>query len=234
MSFKTILATILIVLSLSSSAWADQGEKETPERPRRWNVIDGANRVYTRVGIDPALGMALGYARELDFADTGRNWLLFGDFSTPFVSFGRSGALEPGAYLPIVRYKLFRFSTEATFELGWTRNRNYNSVRLAPGLGLLPGIGGKDNRWYVDAIFAYERAIANHIVHTDFYREVFYEDAKDGWYYGTGSRFRMGLRVGFRINRFDLELRAAHDRTERFRFAGGSPVAATLGFGARI
>ena len=221
---RSIAAALLLVVAIVGPAQAEP----------RWHVVEGDNRVLLRAGLDPALGFTVGYGREFPLANTGRNWVLFGEFATTFATFGSNGSLKPRAWLPIVRYKLFRFSTEGTFELGWTHNRNYNSVRLAPGVALLPGIGGDAGRWYVDGEFAYERAIANHVENTDYYREVFYEDARDGWYRGTGSRFRMGLRGGFRIDRWNVEIRLAHDRTERFNFPGGSPFAATLGAGMRF
>ena len=238
MTISLILVSVMSVRSAGAETtpFAADIELSKPanKHNEKWTVIDGPNQVFARAGIDPALGVVLGYGRGFDLFETGRHWELFGEFEGPFTSFGKNGAATAGAFLPIVRYGYFRFSTEVSFEVGWLQNRNYRSVRFAPGLTLLPGVGARNGRWYIDGVFGYQRAVSNHIKHTEYYREVFYDDAKNGWYYGTGGRFRMGARIGFLFNRWRLELRAAHDRTERFRTTGGSPFSATLGAGVRF
>ena len=86
------------------------------------------------------------------------------------------------------------------------------------------------HHWFLAGEFGFDKAIITHLTHSDWYRQYFYPDAKDGWYLNAGGTYHYGMAGGVAIGRTELALRAGWLRTEDFHDMM-PPMYAGLGVG---
>jgi hypothetical protein len=75
--------------------------------------------------------------------------------------------------------------------------------------------GFYDSSWFVAAEAGLDWAAATYIEHTERYRRVVYEGARDGWYSSTGTTMVYGLLGGYSFRNVDVILRAGQRRDLR-------------------
>lgn len=96
----------------------------------------------------------------------------------------------------------------------FSRNKLFRGNTLEASFGLQPGY--YRNKWFAAADLQYHRLLLTRLHHTDYYREAYYEGAKDGWFRQSGGRFQAGFCGGISFGKHDLNLRAGMSLTHDF------------------
>jgi hypothetical protein len=108
-------------------------------------------------------------------------------------------------------YKTFSIPIRLSFNVVSAYNKLFQSVGLGSELGIAPGYYGR--LFEIAPEFGWDQKWGTHIKHSDWYRQYFYEDAKNGWYRMTSSSIRAGIHFAWNINRYVLiGLRAGYQR----------------------
>lgn len=200
------------------------------EAAAQWNVARfGAerNRVYTAFGLDPALVSTVGYGRVVPVR--GHDVQLTGDVGVVTARMDtRDFRARLGAQTSLVRWRSVHATGTATFITRGTSNAIYEGFNF--GADVTGTLGVYRRRWFAAGEAGKDKAIITHIRHSDWYRETYYADAKDGWYLDAGGTERFGLASGVTIGRTEIVGRAGWHQSERGR-ALAAPVYASLGVG---
>jgi len=192
------------------------------------------NRVYLKVGIEPTTMVTFGYQHSFSSEFLNRTINAFAEWKVPVYKFNlKNSELKIGGIIPLLEKGNFKIINNLNFSFGGVSTRHFSSKRLAIADEL--SIGMYKNNWFVAATFEYEKILLINLQHTDFYKESYYPDAKDGWYKGTGGMFQVGIQGGLTIKeKYDVKLEAKMPFTEKFNNYGGSPLHANLAFGYRF
>jgi len=196
----------------------------------QWNVErfgSTRNQVYTTFGLDPALVSSVGYGRVVPLL--GREWQLGAEVGVVAAEFDtRDFRARLQARTSLVRWRSLRLVGSAAFITRGTENSIYRALNF--GADFTGAAGVYRQGWFVAGEFGFDKAIITHLTHSDWYRENFYPDAKDGWYLNAGGTYHYGVSGGVAIGRTELTLRAGWQRTEDFNDLL-PPVYASLGVG---
>lgn len=88
---------------------------------------------------------------------------------------------------------------------------------LGFNLQLNPGITWP--RGGIGADLQYNRFLATHFVHSDFWRQYYYKEVKDGWYRSTSANLRTGIYLSSWLGRrqsVELHLRGGYQTNGKF------------------
>lgn len=100
--------------------------------------------------------------------------------------------------------------------IGLFNNRTKNSMNSVASSGfrlsITPGYYKKS--WFVASEIAYEKFLLTHIENSEFYKKVYYAEAKDGWYKNSGGNIHFGIITGKTINKGELNLKFGLQTTE--------------------
>jgi hypothetical protein len=196
----------------------------------QWNVErfgSARNQVYTTFGLDPALVSSVGYGRVVPWL--GREWQLGAEVGVVAAEFDtRDFRARLQARTTLVRWRSLRLVGSAAFITRGTENSIYRALNF--GSDFTGAAGVYRRRWFVAGEFGFDKAIITHVTNSDWYRENFYPDAKDGWYLDAGGTYHYGVVTGVAIGRAELGLRAGWLRTEDFNDMV-PPMYAGLGVG---
>jgi len=216
--------TLRIVVALAVPAMAAR------DVAAQWNVErfgSTRNQVYTTFGLDPALVSSVGYGRVVPLL--GREWQLGAEVGVVAAEFDtRDFRARLQARTSLVRWRSLRLVGSAAFITRGTENSIYRALNF--GADFTGAAGVYRQGWFVAGEFGFDKAIITHLTHSDWYRENFYPDAKDGWYLNAGGTYHYGVSGGVAIGRTELTLRAGWQRTEDFNDLL-PPVYASLGVG---
>ncbi len=201
------------------------------------NIINNApedNRVYTRIGIEPATMNTIGYQRNFQLGHFENRLTSYLEWSTAAFKFGwNNSELKIGGIFPLFEYGSFTILNDANASSGTASNINFKSNKFAVGDKV--NIGWYKPVWFLASTIEYEKIYLNQITHTKSFKEKFYEDAVDGWYYGTGGNFQFGLAIGWTIlKKVDTSFEVKLPVTEKFNAFGGSPLHVNMGLGYRF
>ena len=180
------------------------------------------NLVYIGTGIEPTWDLTLGYQRPMKI---GRCTMYpYAEWHPSVVRFGfRNWNSKLGMRYRVIQKGAFAVINNTLLSPGRVETRNFNSFKIAISDRIL--IGLFDPRKYLAFSAEYKKIVLSHIHHTAYYREVFYEDAHDGWYKSTGGMVQFGLEGGFSIgNRWSATIDLKMPLTEKFTGYGGSPA----------
>lgn len=183
----------------------------------QWNVArfeTERSRVYTTFGLDPAWIGSVGYGRVIGLG--GHDFQLTGDLGV--VSAGldaRDFRARIGTQTSLFKWRSMHLTGSATFITRGTDNSIYRALNF--GADLTGSLGVYRHRWFGAGEFGFDKAIITHVSHTDWYRENFYPDAKNGWYLDTGGTYHYGLAGGYSLGRTEIVGRVGLLRTERFK-----------------
>jgi len=198
----------------------------------QWNVErfgSARNQVYTTFGLDPALVASVGYGRVVPML--GREWQLgveAGVVAPDFASRDYRARLQ--ARTTLLGWRSLRLVGSAAFITRGTDNSIHRAINF--GADFTGTAGVYRPGWFVAGEFGFDKAIITHLTHSDWYRQNFYPDAKDGWYLNAGGTYHYGVAAGVAIGRTELALRAGRLRTEDFNDLQ-PPMYASLGLGFR-
>jgi hypothetical protein len=116
----------------------------------------------------------------------------------------------------------------ATFITRGTENSIYRGLNF--GADFTSTAGVYRPRWFAAGEFGFDKAVITHITHSDWYRQHYYADAKDGWYLNAGGRYHYGVISGLALGKAELVGRFGFQRTEDFNTLL-PPMYASLGMG---
>jgi hypothetical protein len=198
----------------------------------QWNVarfegdID-RNRSYTSFGLDPAFIGTVGYARIIPVH--GHAFQLTADAGIVTARTDtRDFRARIGTQTSLVRWKSVNLTGSATFVTRGTDNAIYQGFNF--GADISGTLGVYRPRWFAAGEFGKDKAIITHITHSDWYRDHYYPDAKDGWYLDAGGTVRAGMTGGITIGRTELAGRVGVQQTERYNSLA-LPMYASIGLG---
>jgi hypothetical protein len=169
------------------------------------------SRVYTQVGLDPALMTSIGYGRVLRVI--GHDFQLAGEAAV--VASGRDisdARARITTTTSLLRWGSVHLTGSASAVARHTDNAIYRAVSI--GADATASLGFYRPGWFVAGEFGKDKSIVTHVKHTDLYRETFYENAKDGWYLDAGGYYRYGFAGGFAIGPVEIAGRAGWQKTE--------------------
>ena len=196
----------------------------------QWNVAryeTSRNRVYTVVGLDPAVVGATGYGRVVTVR--GHHFQITADAG---VAGARMDAHDfrarVGTQTSLAHWRSVHVAGSATFLTRGTENSVYQGINF--GADITGSLGVYRHRWFAAGEFGKDKAIVTHVKHSDWYRTYHYADAKDGWYIDAGGTYHYGLASGVALGKMELAGRLGWQRTERFNELT-PPVYANVGVG---
>lgn len=183
----------------------------------QWNVArfgSERNRVYTTAGLDPAAITTLGYGRVVQVS--GHDFQLTGDVGIVAAGMDtRDFRTRIGTQTSLLQWRSMHLTGSATFITRGTQNSIYRGINF--GADFSGTLGMYRSGWFAASELGFDKAIITHLTHTDWYRENFYPDAKDGWYLDAGGTYHYGLAGGFALGRSEIVGRVGLLRTERFK-----------------
>jgi hypothetical protein len=202
------------------------------EANAQWNVArfdTDRSRVYTTFGLDPASIGSLGYGRVLSLR--GHDFQLTGDLGVVTAGMdARDFRARVGTQTSLVQWRSVHLTGSATFVTRGTDNSIYRGLNF--GADLTGSLGVYRQRWFTAGEFGFDKAIITHVTHSDWYRNHYYPDAKDGWYLDAGGTYHYGLAGGVTLGRTEIVGRVGLLRTERFKsLATPGYVSLGVGFG---
>lgn len=219
MRTRTIVTVALLGLALGRS-----------EATAQWNVArfgDRPNRVYTTVGLDPALVATVGYGRTIRLF--GRHLQLSGDVGLAVAELDtRDFRARVRVRTSVIHWRSLHLTGAATFITRGTENSIYRGFSY--GADLTGTLGLYRPGWFVAGEFGKDKAVITHVTHSEWYRTYFYPQARDGWYLDAGGTFHYGLTTGITVGRAELAARFGFMRTERFNDVV-PPMYASAGIG---
>jgi hypothetical protein len=196
----------------------------------QWNVARydaGSNRVYATAGLDPALVTSVGYARVIPVL--GHGFQLAGEVGVVTAGIDtRDFRTRIELESSVLRWRSLNLIGSATFITRGTENDIYRGFNF--GADIMGTVGVYRPRWFAAGQFGKDKAIVTHIKHSDWYRDNFYPDAKDGWYLDAGGTFHYGAIAGIAFGKAELVGRAGFLRTEEFNDLT-PPMYASIGLG---
>ena len=188
------------------------------------------SHIYTTFGLDPALVGTIGYGQVVR--------VLGHDFQVA----GEAGVVATGGDVSdararvttttsLLRWRSVRLVGSASAVARHTDNVGYRAISI--GADATASLGVYKRGWFVAGEFGKDKSIVTHVKHTDFYRENFYEGAKDGWYLDAGGYYRYGFVAGVAIRRVELSGRVGWQKTEDWNDMA-VPMYVSLGVGLAL
>ncbi|HSL69931.1 MAG TPA: hypothetical protein VK864_06790 [Longimicrobiales bacterium] len=199
----------------------------------QWNVArfdTDRNTVYTTFGLNPAWVTTMGYGRVVPVF--GHDFQIAGEVGVVAAGVdARDFRVRLETHTSLVRWRSMNVTGSATFITRGTENSVYRGLNF--GADLTGTVGAYRPGWFTAAEFGFDKAVITHVTHSDWYRETYYPNAKDGWYLDAGGTYHYGLTGGVSIGRTELAGRFGWQKTEEFRDLT-PPVYASLGLGFRF
>jgi hypothetical protein len=196
----------------------------------QWNAARydaNANRVYAVVGLDPALVTTVGYARVVPMF--GHNFQFAADAGVASAEIDtRDFRARLDLQSSILHWQSLRLVGSATFITRGTENSIYTGLNFGSDFTATGGVYRQS--WFAAGQFGFDKAVITHITHSDYYRDHYYADAKDGWYLNAGGTFHYGAVAGITLGRAEMVGRFGLLRTEDFKDLT-PPMYASVGAG---
>ena len=204
------------------------------EAAAQWNVArfgaDHPNQMYVTFGLDPALVTSVGYARDMRIA--GQPWQLGAEVGVVAADFDvQDFRARLVARSALLRWRSVRLIGSAAFITRGTENTIYRALNF--GADFTGTVGVYQPRWFLAGEFGYDEAIITYLTHSDWYRDNYYPDAKDGWYLNTDGTFHYGVTSGVSLGQTEIAVRAGQRRTEDFNELA-QPYYLAMGLGVRF
>lgn len=218
------MKTIRLSLSVLAALLFVGSQASAQEATRMPETRD--NSVGLDTGLENAFIARATYAHRFDTA-TKLEPRLYARATMPFVGPDLGDwAVDAALRITPLEWKDLRLSVLGGPVLRKTSTDTFSATGF--GLGGTVLAGYESARWGLSLEGGYEQMFSTYISHTDVYREVFYADAKDGWYAMSGSKAHGGLRGGGRIGNVEIAARAGVNTTGRLE-AMTPPFYFTLG-----
>lgn len=191
------MKTLLIALILMSSVAAHAQNVAA--------VTDDTNVMTVSTGVEYGFVAGVGYARAVPLA--GRLVLVGGDASLAWAGADPDDyRISAGAQVPLVDRARWKLLGGLAAVVRGTDNDLGAFTTIAGDVSL---VGGRyAPRGFIAVELGADAALTTHITPSDEYRMTVYDDAKSGWYGGTGTMLRAGVQGGVTLARYDVILRA--------------------------
>lgn len=180
----------------------------------QWNVArfePGRRSIYTTAGLDPAIVASLGYTNV--FTVKGRPVQLLTELGVPAAKMDANDfRVRLGAQASLFSRGPWMLTGSLTAVTRGTENAIYRGINF--GADLAGTLGIYRPGWFTATEVGYDAAVITHVRHSDFYREHYYPDAKDGWYLDAGGTYRFGAAGGVTLGRAEVVARAGWLRSE--------------------
>ncbi|MEE9430484.1 MAG: hypothetical protein V3V16_05545 [Melioribacteraceae bacterium] len=187
----------------------------------------GKQSIYINIGLDPAVLTTFGYSYRLSSENFWKDIILFGEASIPVGEFEINDyRIKVGIQNSLVNSDNWNFSLAGYFMVRGTENSIHSATNY--GLGILALAGYYESDWFSAFELGYDKGILTDIKHTDWYRDYFYSDVRDGLYSNPSGNISLGLRGGYLISDFEITLRAGIAKTEMFNNPVGVPFYSTV------
>ncbi len=198
------------------------------------NIEERNKTVYSKFGIEPTYVLAVGYMHSFSLEKINRKFVLFGEMSSPTKLFGvKNYEAKLGGMINLIEHKGFGINYHLNFSTGHVETKNFDSQKMAFANKLF--LGYFKRKWYITITGEYEKIYANKIVHSEYYRDFIFPEAKDGWYNGAGGNFQFGIETGITIKEYlDIQLEIKMPVSEKFDSYNGSPAHLNLLLGYRF
>jgi len=195
----------------------------------QWNVarFDSTKMwTYATFGLDPAFIGSVGVSGVIP----GRVKVQLGaEVGSVVAAFDlRDWRSRATARASLIQWGAFRLTTEDAVITRGTSNSIYTAFNL--GASTTFTAGAYRRRWFLASEAGFDKSILTRIRNSDWYREYYYADAKNGWYLTPGGTFHAGLTGGVTLGNIDITARAGKLRTERMNDLT-PPMYATIGAG---
>jgi hypothetical protein len=217
-----LVASLVVVLAAARTAAAQAFSR----------LESGQQTVTTETGLQSGIVASLGYAAGLRVGAIDRTLMPFAQ-ATMLVARPdlRDHAFRVGSQISVVQVGWFDLSMQLAAEVAGTENSIYRGTALRTDVVLLAGHYGR--RGFAVAEAGYDRAWLTHIENSDWYRQVAYAGARDGWYGGAAGKLHAGAKGGVTIGPVELVLRAGVNKTQTLQDLD-LPFYATLGANYRF
>lgn len=174
-------------------------------------ITPGQNRVVLSMGLDPALASSVGYARSVPIGS--RLLLLSLELALPVAHLdGRDYRTAIGAQMSVWSFRGLHVAGQGQVISLGTRNDIFDAHGVGADLTLSVGYYGL--RGFASLEGGFNKNLATHISHRDWYRNFFYADAVDGWYDSMGGTWHGGVVAGVSLSRFEVAGRIQMQRSE--------------------
>ena len=169
------------------------------------------SRVFTTVGLDPAVVTSIGYGQVIRVA--GHDFQLAGEAGVVAAGFDiRDARARVTAQASLLQWRSVHLTGSASAVARRTDNVGFRAINI--GADVSGTLGVYRQGWFAAGEFCKDKSIVTHVKHTDFYRENFFPDAKDGWYLDAGGTYHYGFVGGVSIGRIQLGGRVGWQKTE--------------------
>lgn len=197
-------------------------------------LFDSKSRVTVQGGIDPATLITFRYEHRIKEAIFKKESYPFAEFSSSLTRFGiKNSEIKLGQRLPVWNNSRIKLISGLNTSFGKVETINFDSKKIA-----LEGdisLGPFWKRGFLAVTTSYEKILATKLEHTQYYRDRFYDHAKDGWYKSSGGSFQFGLEGGVVIkNTIDVYIELKIPTTEKFNSVMGSPGHVNFGVSYRL
>ena len=173
------------------------------------------NHIYLNLGYDFNIAsIKLGYARYLEKYRT-----------SAFIDFGQGSSLIGSGNFSIRSGLRTWQGSAGTFDLNtslagiYTRSSNRTATYNGLGLDINVRPGLRTGRTGIGLDLQYTTYFSTHIRHTNYWREFFFEDVKDGWYALRINNRRLGAymtRLIGKNQRWEINLRGGYQTSGQF------------------
>jgi hypothetical protein len=189
---------------------------------------DDRHLLRAGVGVEDALVVSGGYGHVVSLR--GRALVLAGDLDVVPVH-AADWRVRAGAAAPL----LSRGRWTAGGEVRGVVRHAGNQVNTMTNAGLESALTGGfyDRRWHVAVEAGVDWAAATYIHHSERYRRLVYDGARDGWYASPGTTLVYGVAGGWSFRGFDVVARVGQRRDLELR-TWLLPLYATLGVNVRL
>lgn len=188
-----------------------------------------SDRVFARTGAEYGFVAGLGYARTVRML--GRASLVSGEVTAPWAGFdGSDFRIRLGVLAPIAKRGRWQLAAALAPTLRRTGNELSRMTSVGADVGAIGGFYAR--HWFVAGEGGFDWSMSTHVSHNDAYRNLVFEEARNGWYTSPGGNIRYGLQTGASFNRYDVVLRIGQMRDT----AGAPPLFpfyGTLALGTR-
>jgi hypothetical protein len=172
--------------------------------------------LYVSFDIDPMFAFGMGVTKDIPIGFLQRDLVLSADASIPMFlidlkhfeinAAGRIGLFSLGPVSVANRLGVCAMITA---------NDIFSGAELGVNESVLIGYLGEN--WHLAVEVEYDMNLLAYMAQTEEYKTLVYAGGKDGWYGGTGGRFKFGIQGGIAIiEGLSLNLRAGCTLTEKF------------------
>lgn len=187
----------------------------TAEAQTMFPTEDKDNVISSAIGVESGTLFSIGYQHTVHAESLNKNMSFFANTTVPAgEELFNDIRVQLGASTFLLHNSNFNVSTALALTTTHTQNTLYNGTGF--GLDVLITAGYYKSTWFAAAEAGADRTLLTRLSHSDYYKDYFYQEAKDGWYPNSAGNLRIGVRGGIKIGRAELGLRVGAQTTMEF------------------